>query len=210
MAEERKLIIFVSSSIYGNEYLLDKIYSTLNGYGYEVWASDPGTFPHNSNLSNTQNCLLAVQNCDLFLGLITPFYGSSGNDRNIPSITHLELRKAIEINKLRWILAHEHVPFARSFLNNLGVSGPDKRRELSLKKTSLFEDLRIIDMYEESTFDPENLEHRKWVHKFRKPDEALNYIDSQLSDYDKIKKLVIEKSKNDQDPHDNENSGDSP
>ncbi|MHB8163074.1 MAG: DUF4062 domain-containing protein [Methanoregula sp.] len=210
MPEEKKLIIFVSSSVYGNEYLLDQICFTLKGYGYEVWASDPGTFPHNSTLSNTDNCLIAVQNCDLFLGLITPFYGSSGNDRNIPSITHLELRQAIKIDKLRWILAHEHVVFARSFLKNLGFVGPDGRRVLSLEKKTLFEDLRIIDMYEESTFDPETLEHRKWVHKFRKPDEVLSYIDSQLSDYDKIKKLVVEKSKNDQDPHDNGNNGDSP
>lgn len=209
MTAGKKLIIFVSSAVHGNEDLLNKIYSSLKGYGYEVWMSNKGTVPNNSRLSNVENCLVAVQNCDLFLGLITPFYGS-GKEGNNPSITHLELRKAIEINKLRWVLAHERVNFARIFLQNLGFIGIDGRRALSLKKTAIFEDLRIIDMYEEAISDQQPLAQRRWIHTFRTFDDVLLYISAQLSDYDKNKKLVQENSSDDANtPPENENNGDS-
>lgn len=92
MTSGEKLTIFVSSAVHGNEILLNQVFFTLKGFGYEVWMSHKGTIPHNSHLSSTDNCLVAVQNCDLFFGIITPFYGS-GKEGNDPSITHLELRK---------------------------------------------------------------------------------------------------------------------
>jgi hypothetical protein len=190
---EEKLTIFVSSSVHGNMYLLDQIFSTLKGYGYTVWMSHKGTLPHDSRLSPLDNCLVGVQNCDLFLGIITPFYGS-GKEGTSPSVTHLELRKAIEIDKLRWILAHEQVKFARSFLKNLDYDTPDKRRTLSLKKTPIFEDLQIIDMYEEAVSNQQPFSKRRWVQTFRTTDDVLLYIDAQLSDYYKIKKILQENS----------------
>jgi hypothetical protein len=37
------------------------------------------------------------------------------------SITHQELLRAIDLNKPRWILAHDQVVFARTLLTNLLV-----------------------------------------------------------------------------------------
>lgn len=161
MNEERdKLKIMVSSTVYGIEELLDRIYTLLSSFGYEVWMSHKGTVPVFSNQTAFENCLQAVKNCDLFLGIITPNYGSGQNpkDSSSLSITHQEILKAIELNKPRWLLAHENVVFARSLLNNLGYKGKTGRAELKLKKNQILTDLRIIDLYEDATIDHESPE----------------------------------------------------
>lgn len=73
MNEERdKLKIMVSSTVYGIEELLDRVYTLLTSFGYEVWMSHKGTVPVFSNRTAFENCLQAVKDCDLFLGIITP------------------------------------------------------------------------------------------------------------------------------------------
>lgn len=52
----------VSSTVYGQEELLDRIYAILTGFGYEVWSSHSGTMPVNSNVSAFDSCLEAVKN----------------------------------------------------------------------------------------------------------------------------------------------------
>lgn len=44
-----KLVIMVSSTVYGIEELLDRIYTLLTMFGYEVWMSHKGTVPVFSN-----------------------------------------------------------------------------------------------------------------------------------------------------------------
>ena len=111
----KQLTIFVSSTVYGIDELLDQIYALLSGFGYEVWMSHKGTVPVYPNQTAFESCLLVVEKCDLFLGLITPYYGSGIVEGDL-SITHQELLKAIQLKKPRWILAHDHVSFARSLL----------------------------------------------------------------------------------------------
>ncbi len=92
MQNKNKLTIMVSSTVYGIEELLDRIYTLLTAFGYEVWMSHKGTMPVFSNKSAFKNCIRAVDKCDLFLCLITPYYGS-GVDGDGLSITHQELKK---------------------------------------------------------------------------------------------------------------------
>lgn len=80
MQDNKKLTVMVSSTVYGIEELLDRVYTLLTAFGYEVWMSHKGTVPVFSNRSAFENCIAATENCDLFLGLITPHYGS-GRDR---------------------------------------------------------------------------------------------------------------------------------
>src|SRR5436309_15363201 len=95
--------ILVSSTVYGIEELLDRVYTLLTAFGYEVWMSHKGTVPVFSNRTAFENCLAATEKCDLFLALITPHYGSGQNKDHPdePSITHRELQKAIELKKPR-------------------------------------------------------------------------------------------------------------
>ena len=101
--EKKPLTLMVSSTVYGIEELLEKIYATLTAFGYDVWMSHKGTLPVSSTRTAFENCLHGVEQCDLFFGLITPQYGSGVPGKGELSITHEELLKAIELNKPRWI-----------------------------------------------------------------------------------------------------------
>ncbi|MDL2275360.1 DUF4062 domain-containing protein [Desulfosarcina sp. OttesenSCG-928-A07] len=203
--ENRKLKIMVSSTVYGIEELLERIYTLLTAFGYEVWMSHKGTVPVFSTQTAFENCLRAVENCDLFLGLITPSYGS-GQDPDDPSsrsITHHEILKAIELNKPRWLLAHENVVFARILLNHLGYQGKAGRKKLKLKKNPTFTDLRIIDLYEEATLDhePPNavpLAERRgnWVQKFRSDSDASIFVSAQFFRYQEVESFIRENFEN--------------
>lgn len=193
MTNNRKLTVMVSSTVYGIEELLDRIYTLLTAFGYEVWMSHKGTVPVFSNRSALQNCLAATEKCDLFLGLITPHYGSSKEDSSL-SFTHQELLRAIELNKPRWLLAHDYVIFARSLLNYLGHEGKDGRKKLSLKKNQIIDDLRVIDIYEEAILSQKPLRERQgnWVQKFSSPDDAALFATAQFSRYQEVEAFVQE------------------
>lgn len=115
--KEAKLKILVSSSVYGFEELLESTYALLDSYGYEVLMSHKGTLPVDPNNSALDSCLDAVQECDIFLGVILPRYGSGVEEDGEDSVTHREFIEAIALNKPRWFLVHEHVAVARQLLS---------------------------------------------------------------------------------------------
>jgi len=190
---DKKLTILVSSTVYGIEELLERIYTLLTEFGYEVWMSHKGTLPVFSSRSAFENCLVGVEKCDLFLGLITPHYGS-GNDQNSLSITHQELRRAIELNKPRWLLAHDHVVFARSFLRHLGYAETKDRQSLRLEKNPILDDLRVIDMYEEAILSDISMRERQgnWVQKFTNDEEAALFAAAQFFRYQEVEQFLRE------------------
>jgi len=193
---KRKLTILVSSTVYGIEELLDRVYTLLTAFGYEVWMSHKGTVPVSSNRTAFENCLAAAEKCDLFLGLITPHYGS-GQDKDHPdepSITHREVQKAIALKKPRWLLAHDHVVFAWSLLKNLGYSGKENRKKLALKKTPILDDLRVLDLYEEAIIDGMPLAERagNWVQKFRSTEDGSLFVSAQFFRYQEVEEFIKE------------------
>ncbi|MBU4263291.1 MAG: DUF4062 domain-containing protein [Proteobacteria bacterium] len=184
----------VSSTVYGIEELLDRIYTLLTAFGYEVWMSHKGTMPVFSNRSAFENCIKAVEKCDLFLCLITPQYGSGREEDGI-SISHQELNKAIELRKPRWLLAHDHVVFSRKLLNDLGFAGQQRRSGLKLKnKASSISDLRLIDMYEEAILSQQPLRDRQgnWVQKFQTDEDAFLFATAQFSRYQEVEAFIKE------------------
>lgn len=197
MEDNKKLTILVSSTVYGIEELLERIHYLLINFGYEVWMSHKGTMPVFSDRSAFENCLVATEKCDLFLCLITPCYGS-GQDGAEISITHQELRRAIELNKPRWILAHDHVIFARSLLKNMGYVGSESRKNLKLEKNYILDDFRVIDMYEEAIADqlPLNERQGNWVQKYQSDDDAFLFATSQFSRYQEVEEFVKENFRN--------------
>jgi hypothetical protein len=192
-AKKQKPILMVSSAVYGFEELLDRIHATLSTLGYEVWMSHKGTMPVDPDLTALESCRRAVERCDLFLGIILPRYGSGKERAEDDSIVHEELRVAIHERKPRWILAHDHVVFARSFLENVCKESKLKREDLKVKRTPVFEDLRILDMYDLATRqDVEVYRDRKgnWVQKFGSTDEASLYAVSQFRRYQEAEAFV--------------------
>ncbi len=190
-----KLTVLVSSSVYGIEELLNRIHTLLTAYGYEVWMSHKGTMPVFSKRSAFENCLAAVEQCDLFLGLITPGYGSGKEDDAAAlSITHQELRRAIDLGKPRWLLAHDHVVFARLLLMSLGHADRKARAALKLRKTAMLDDLRVIDMYEDAILSDKPLRDRQgnWVQKYRGEEEATLFATAQFFRYQEVEAFVKE------------------
>lgn len=192
-----KLTVLVSSTVYGIEELLDRVYTLLTSYGYEVWMSHKGTIPIRSNRSAFRDCLAAVDECDLFLGIITPQYGSGQDKKHEPeglSIFHQEVSRAIELNKPRWMLAHEHVVFTRLLLNSLGYKGKEGRSKL--EKIARPIDLRVLDIYEEAIVDKESVAVAKrdgnWVQKFNNTEDGSLFVGSQFFRYQEVEKFIEE------------------
>jgi len=176
----------VSSTVYGIEDFLDLTYVLLDGLGYEVWMSHKGTMPVDPKLSNFDNCERCVNNCDLFLGIITPQYGTGVDKKSGGvSITHREISEAISQQKSRWILAHDHVVFARAFLNKLQLAGKPARPKLTLADNRILDDLRCIELYEEVIQAATPLPDRvgNWAQTFRSPDEGQIFVLAQFSRY---------------------------
>ena len=136
----------------------------------------------------------AVEQCDLFLSLITTHYGSGKEGAAALSITHQELLRAIELNKPRWILAHDQVVFARTLLTNLGYGNAKGRADLTLKRNQVIDDLRVIDMYEAAIRHDVQLADRKgnWVQKFVSPDDAQLYATAQFYRYQEVERFLEE------------------
>lgn len=197
--KKEPLTILVSSTVYGIEELLERIYAVLTGFGYEVWMSHKGTVPVFFDRTAFENCLEAVEKCHLFLGIITTHYGSGKKSKGKLSITHQEMLKAIQLNKPRWFLAHEHLAFARTLLNNLGYGTSKKRAELTLKKNQVVDDLRVIDIYEAAIrHDLSVYQDRKgnWVQKFSTQEDALLFAAAQFHRYHEVEAFIEEHFKN--------------
>jgi len=74
--ETRKIKIMVGSTVYGFEDQLSQIVAQLQLLDYDVLNSYNGSIKVNPKLSNLDNCLNAIKECDLFLGIIRPYYGT--------------------------------------------------------------------------------------------------------------------------------------
>ena len=188
---KRRPIVMVSSSVYGQEELLERIYSLLTALGYEVWMSHKGTILTNSDESSLESCLKAVENCDLFLGLITTNYGTT-KDGKI-SATHSEFKRAIKLNKRRWFLIHDRVVFCRQILRQLGYKDKEARHKLDLKILAPYiSDLRVFDMYEDA-LDKHEEEGRitvRWVQEYDRDSDALLFAASQFSRYQDAERWI--------------------
>ncbi len=191
---DKRLTLMVSSTVYGYEELLERIYAVLTEFGYEVWMSHKGTTPVSSTRGALENSIHAVEQCDLFLCLILPTYGTGSGSKADRSITHDELLKAIDLNKPRWILAHDHVVFARTLLANIGYGDATARATLALKPSAVIDDLRVIDMYESAVRHDVAFQDRKgnWVQKFVSPNDALLYASAQFYRYQEAECFVDE------------------
>lgn len=195
-------IIMVSSTVYGIDQTLELIYSRLSQYGFEVWMSYAGTVHVDSRKTAFDNCLEAVRKCDLFLGIITKDYGSGIDKMTGLSITHREMKLAMELGKPRWMLVHESVPAMRAWLDALGYSGREGRIEFLRRIVNkpyqsagkLFDagkrlfDLRSIDMYEDAILNEEPLDDRQgnWVQPYKTPYEANRFVTAQFARYQEV------------------------
>lgn len=181
----------VASTIYGFEDQLDQVCHTLRGYGYEVWNSHIRTIPVHPGLSNTENCLRAVENCDLLFGIIRTRYGAVP-DGDI-SITHQEIRKAIELKKPRWFIAHRDIAVARQLLKQyMFLKNGEPNPDFTFQKTQVLEDIRLLTLYNDAILNeiPPSERIGHWVDEFFKLDHILACIETQFSDQERVRAVI--------------------
>jgi|ERR1035438_5566708 hypothetical protein len=188
-ANRDRLSILVSSAVYGYEDLLESIYALLEGFGYDVLMSHRGTVPIDANQSAMANCLEAVTRADLFLCLILPRYGSGKEEEDGLSITHREALCAIELNKPRWFLVHEHVAIARQLFEPFR----DQRRKpkfvlqsgIGFTPTAILSDLRVLELFEAAMRHDVAVSERRgnWVQPFGPEDDARLFVTAQFRRY---------------------------
>lgn len=200
--EERRLRILVSSTVYGYEEFLESIYALLETFGYDVVMSHKGTVPIDPNLSAMSNCLEAVTECDLFLGLILPRYGSGKESTDGLSITHREALRAIEMNKPRWFLVHEHVAIARQLLDpyrdETRKPGFKLKPGIEFKTTPILSDLRVLELYEVAMrHEVPNVAARRgnWVQPYGPDDDARLFATAQFRRYRELAERHLPKLK---------------
>lgn len=146
----------------------------LRGFGYDVIMSLEGSIYVPMGVSNEEACLNAVEECDLFLGIIFPRYGSG--------ITHKEFLKAIELDKPRWFITHHYVTFAREILRQYMFRGTRKNLNFTFKKTSMMDKVEVIDLYNDAIQDGIDASKRKshWVQPFFKITDVHLFLETQF------------------------------
>jgi hypothetical protein len=199
--EEPRLKVLVSSVVLVYQDLLESIYALLEQYGYEVVMSHKGTLPVDPEISAMSSCVQAVDDCDLFLGVILPRYGSGKEEADGLSITHREALRAIELNKPRWFLVHEHVAIARELLKPYRDETKDGfhlKSGIKFEKTAILPDLRVLELYELAMrHDIPEVKHRRgnWVQPYGPDDDARLFVNAQFRRYRNLADKYLPKLK---------------
>jgi len=191
MAKKRKINIMVASTVYQNRDLLLQICGVLNTYGYHVINSEYGTLHPPLGMNNTDACIAAVSECDIFFGIINPMYSTG--------ITHLEFQRAIAIDKPRRFIAHSFVTFSRKLLNQYMYTDEKKpqRNDFEIHSTSVMDSVKVIDMYNDAVQINLAYEERKyhWVQEFFRPDEALRHVETLFRDVKRVERELANLNK---------------
>lgn len=195
MTADGKIEIMVASSVYGYEDQINQVCGLFEQMGYQPISSHHKTMPTDPSKSNLENCLIAAENCDAFFGVVRPFYGSGVIGET--SITHEEMKKAIALKKPRWFVAHRDIRVARELFKQYRYL-PDKSLNpvFNYKSTKLMDDIRVIDMYEDTILNDippaERVGH--WTDEYFNIKDIEKVIETQFGKMDRIFD-IIEKMK---------------
>lgn len=188
----RKIKIMVGSTVYGFQDQLSQIVAQLNTLGYDVLNSHYGSVKVNPLLSNLDNCLNAVKECDLFLGIIRPYCGTGNiGDKNI---TFEEIKEAIRLKKPYWFLVHRDVVYTRLLFKKLKLKSGD---EIVINDNRIFDKLSI-EMYEFVIKNhlPVTLRNGNWAQEFYQLGDMMTYILAQFSDKDFVNEILNQTKSN--------------
>lgn len=147
--------------------------------------------PTDPSKSNMENCLIAVENADAFFGVIRPFYGSG--IIGATSITHEEMKKAIELKKPRWFIAHRDIRVARELFKQYRYL-PDKsvNPAFTYQPTKLMDDIRVIEMYNDTILNDIPPEERigHWADEFFTVKDIEKVIQTQFGKKERILDII--------------------
>lgn len=191
MTADGKIEIMVASSVYGYEDQLNQICGLFEQMGYHPISSHYRTMLNDPSKSNLENCMEAVRNSDAFFGILRPFYGSGVIGAT--SITHEEMKKAIELKKPRWFVAHRDIKVARILLKQYRYqTDGSMNTAFAYQATTLMDDVRVIDMYEDTIQNniPAAQRIGHWTEEFFDFNDIKKVINTQFSDKNRILDII--------------------
>lgn len=119
------------------------------------------------------------------------------------SITHREAVQAIELNKPRWFLVHEHVAIARQLLIPYRDETQNPlfrlKSEITFRPTAILSDLRVLDLFETAMrHDIAEVAQRQgnWVQPFGPEDDARLFATAQFRRYRELADKHLPKLRN--------------
>lgn len=197
MMEDGKIYsVMISSSVNGYEDQLLRIEAEFKTLGYAVVMSMSGTMKVDPRLHNFDNCMKAVEECDLFFGIIRPDCGTGRVGQE--SVTFQEFKHARECHKPCWYVIDNRIKAYKNLLKNLVLrEHPDtKDEELNQMITKYYDRQirsrgklpKVLDLFESKDlrqFDPLCFEMEDFVnHKGMAKEEIVNnwmqYCDHEL------------------------------
>lgn len=208
----------ISSSVNGFEGMLRLFEKRIEGYGYDVILSMSGKIKVNPHLGNFDNCLKAVEECDVFLGIIRTDCGTGREGESC--ITFDEFKRARELGKPCWFVIDNRIKYYKSLLRNLilrehsTVTDEDLRIFIASYYDKIIrsrEDLpRVLELFESKDlrfFDPlcfemEDFVNHKGIPKsevknnwmqycnFDNPEECFDFIDRNIGNTQFIDDIV--------------------
>jgi hypothetical protein len=142
------------------------------------------------------NCLDAVDKCDVFIGFVRPDYGSGVLDVGGKSITHQEFERATS-RKIPWyMMADYRVPFVRSLFKKATVTIGGKEQPLNISDVlfkSKVMDFRSVELYNQMIKDkdfPISMRMGNWVQEYKNLEEIRLFLESQFKDAQEMLKLI--------------------
>ena len=115
--------------------------------------------------------------------IILPRYGSG--------ITHQEFERAIQLDKPRGFLSHFSVRYTRELLAQYmytDIRNKIKNPGFTFSKTNVFEDVRILDMYNEAIQDGLPIDQRRWAHEFGHFDgDEMRFVETEFKNINRLK-----------------------
>lgn len=191
MTSDNHIKVMVASTVYSFEDQLSTICATLSTLEYSVLNSHIGTVRVDSNKSNMDNCLDAVRQCDAFVGIIRPYYGTGNIDER--NITFEEMKLAIELEKPYWFLVHRDVVFTRQLKKHMYYLDGEgnQKSDVKIKKSPVFDE-RTLDIYNHVLKEGKPIATRtgNWAQEFHRLDEALIYVTAQFEDQEFIESII--------------------
>jgi hypothetical protein len=183
----------LASTVYGFEDQLSKIIHEITKRDFRVLSSFHGSIKVNPKLSNLDNCVQAVNEAIVFLGVVRPYYGTGNiKDKNI---TFEEIKTAIKLKKPRWFFIHRDVIFAEKILSRIKVNNTEKGKAKILNELlpNQYIDKEAIDLYNYVIKNDEKqleLRNGNWAQEFFVFTEALTYIRSQFFEINFVENLL--------------------
>lgn len=184
MNDKQQYVVMISSSVNDFEDQLLQIESVFNSLGYLVVMSMSGTMKVNPRLHNFDNCMKAVEGCDVFFGIIRPDCGTGRSDDEC--VTFQEFKYARELNKPCWYVIDSKIKIYKNLLKSLTLREyPDTKDDsLNAAITSYYDRQirgrknlpRVLDIFESRDlrqFDPICFKMEDFVNHKGMPKEEI-------------------------------------